>query len=193
MRRTIILASASPRRREILEQAGLSFQVVPSSVSEVTKEVEPQEIVKDLSRQKAEDVWKKLSGQEMKPALDSIVLAADTVVAKDGHILGKPKGRQEAFDMLTNLSASTHKVYTGVTLLSAEERQIFYEETSVEFVNMTPEQIWEYIETGEPFDKAGGYGIQSPRSAAFIKGIYGDFWNVVGLPIGEILRRLKTN
>lgn len=182
--KSLILASGSPRRKEILEQVGVAFSVMPSDVEEIiTKEV-PEEIVMELSRQKAEDVYQK---QENK---DVIVLGADTVVAYEGKILGKPKTKEEAKEMLRSLSGQKHFVYTGVTLIGKNGRETFYDETIVEFYLMNEEEIDAYVESGEPMDKAGAYGIQG-KAAAFIKGIEGDYYNVMGLPIAKVLRNLQ--
>lgn len=182
--KSLILASGSPRRKEILEQVGAVFLVMPSDVEEIiTKEV-PEEIVMELSRQKAEDVYQKLENQ------DVIVLGADTVVAYEGKILGKPKTKEEAKEMLRSLSGQKHFVYTGVTLVGKNSRETFYDETVVEFYPMSEEEIDAYVESGEPMDKAGAYGIQG-KAAAFIKGIEGDYYNVMGLPIAKVLRNLQ--
>lgn len=180
----LILASGSPRRKEILEQVGVVFSVMPSDVEEIiTKEV-PEEIVMELSRQKAEDVYQKQGNK------DVIVLGADTVVAHEGKILGKPKTKEEAKAMLRSLSGQKHSVYTGVTLIGKGGRETFYDETVVEFYPMNEEEISAYVESGEPMDKAGAYGIQG-KAAAFIKGIEGDYYNVMGLPIAKVLRNLQ--
>lgn len=182
----IILASASPRRRELLAQIGLPFTVQVSSVEEVITKTAPEEIVMELSAQKAEDV-KKNAGE------DCIVIGADTIVAySDGEktrILGKPGSEEEAFGMLKLLQGKTHQVYTGVTICSGEQTRTFYEKTQVHVYPMNKEQIEEYIKTGDPMDKAGAYGIQG-QFAAFIKGIEGDYNNVVGLPVGRLYQEL---
>lgn len=180
----LILASGSPRRKEILEQVGMTFKVIPSQVEEViTKEI-PAEIVMELSRQKAMDVYMQLGDESV------IVLGADTVVAYDGKILGKPKDKQEAKEMLSMLSGQKHFVYTGVTLVTNKEKKTFYEETIVEFYPLSEGEIEAYIASGESMDKAGAYGIQG-KAAAFIKGICGDYYNVVGLPIASVMRNLQ--
>lgn len=182
----IILASASPRRKELLEQIGLPFTVAVSSVEEVITKTVPQEVVMELSAQKAMDVKKQQKE-------DCIVIGADTIVVYDdgngGNILGKPKSEEEAFEMLNRLQGNVHQVYTGVTLCFGEEVMSFYECTKVYVYEMTKEQIQEYIKTGEPMDKAGAYGIQG-RFAAFVKGIEGDYNNVVGLPVGRVYQEL---
>jgi septum formation protein len=179
----LILASGSPRRKEILEQVGISFEVMKSDVEEVITKTDPAEIVMELSRQKAEDVFGKLDD----PA---IVLGADTVVAYDGKILGKPEDEEDAKAMLRMLSGKKHSVFTGVTLVSKKGIESFYEETLVEFYPMNEEEIEAYVLSGEPMDKAGAYGIQG-KAAAFIKGIQGDYYNVVGLPIAKVVKKLQ--
>ena len=207
----LILASNSPRRRELLKQAGFSFAVIPSGVEEIITKTEPEDIVLELSCQKAEDVFK---GLEEKTKEESIVLGADTVVAcgvlkeaarcenapgkEEGRlqILGKPKSQEEAFCMLKRLQGDSHFVYTGVTLVWQEEgnvkKESFAVSTKVTFYPMTDEEIRTYIETKEPMDKAGAYGIQG-QGAVYIKEIQGDYNNVVGLPLGELYQRLKGN
>lgn len=181
--KSIILASASPRRKEIFTLADLSFEVLPSSVEEVvTKEI-PHEVVMELASQKAWDIWEKTKK-------DRMVVGADTVVACDGKILGKPKDEEDAFKMLSMLSGRTHQVYTGVSLIWKDREHTFYEETEVTFYPMTEEEIFKYISTKEPMDKAGAYGIQG-KAAAFIRGICGDYYNVVGFPIARFLQEVR--
>ena len=180
----LILASGSPRRKEILEQVGLDFCVFPSDVEEVITKQVPSDIVMELSRQKAEDVFQKQKEQ------DVIVLGADTVVAYEGKILGKPKDKEDAAAMLHMLSGQKHSVYTGVTLISSAGRETFYEETRVEFYPMSEKEIRDYVNSKEPIDKAGAYGIQG-KAAVFIKGIEGDYYNVVGLPVARVSQYLQ--
>ncbi|MBO5055486.1 MAG: septum formation protein Maf [Lachnospiraceae bacterium] len=189
----IILASASPRRRELLAQIGMEFQVLPSGAEEKTGNCSPSEMVKELSHLKALDIFQKLSGGEQ---AQSLVIGADTVVALDNNIMGKPGNKENAVKMLSDLQGRTHQVYTGVTLIWQEDKSMvqreisFYEETSVTMFPMTPEEIEAYVATGEPMDKAGAYGIQG-KCAAYIKGISGDYNNVVGLPIGRLYQEMK--
>lgn len=193
----IILASASPRRKELLAQIGIDFEVRPSHAEEVTTGTRPAEIVMELSNLKAEDVFAQLSEDEKENVL---VIGSDTVVALDGEILGKPKDEADARRMLKALQGRSHQVFTGVTLISQEtagnERlpemmhTVFYEETEVLVYPMTDEEIESYIATKEPMDKAGAYGIQG-CFAAHIKGINGDYNNVVGLPIGRLYQEMK--
>ncbi|OXT09298.1 septum formation inhibitor Maf [Thermoanaerobacterium thermosaccharolyticum] len=176
----IVLASNSPRRREILSNIGLDFDVIPSNIAEETKEEEPENIVMDLSRKKALCVAEKLDD-------DSIVIGADTVVVIDGEILGKPKDKGEAFSMLRKLSGRWHKVYTGVSVVSLRNRKFIndYESTDVYIKNLSNDMILNYIEKGECLDKAGSYAIQGYGSL-IVERINGDYFNVVGLPISKL-------
>lgn len=228
MNKKIILASASPRRRELLTQIGLDFDVVVSETEEKITSTEPTKVVEELSAQKAEAVWEKLcsttasQGSVTKAErldegsgvsrtdegsgafeseqtsgettmTDTLVLGADTVVACDGKILGKPADMEAAVAMLTMLQGRGHEVYTGVTILYEEngERKTltFHEKTTVHFYPMTDAQIREYVATGDPMDKAGAYGIQG-FCARYIRGIEGDYNNVVGLPVGRVYQEL---
>lgn len=178
----IILASASPRRKEILELADLKFDVMPSDAQEITTKTAPNEVVMELASIKAKDIYKKSEKQSM-------VVGADTVVAYQGQILGKPADEADAKRMLTMLSGQTHEVYTGVCVIEDGKTKTFYEETKVTFYEISDEQIDRYIKTGEPMDKAGSYGIQG-KAAVFIKGIEGDYHNVVGFPIARFLQEI---
>ena len=193
----LVLASASPRRRELLSQIGLEFTVMPSTKEENAKTTEAGALVQELSRQKAVDIWEQLSGgQGQNPDADQeqiseetqepnlngkqqpelLVVGADTVVCCEGKILGKPHSREAAAEMLTALQGRSHEVYTGVTLYSQSETVTFFECTQVEFYPMTEVEISEYIDSKEPMDKAGAYGIQG-LGARFVKGIRGDYNN----------------
>ena len=207
----LVLASASPRRRELLSQIGLEFTVMPSTKEENAKTTEAGALVQELSRQKAVDIWEQLSGgQGQNPDADQeqiseetqepnlngkrqpeLVVGADTVVCCEGKILGKPHSREAAAEMLTALQGRSHEVYTGVTLYSQSETVTFFECTQVEFYPMTEVEISEYIDSKEPMDKAGAYGIQG-LGARFVKGIRGDYNNVVGLPVGRLYQELKS-
>jgi len=178
----IILASASPRRKEILELADLEFDVMPSDAQEITTKTAPNEVVMELASIKAKDIYKKSEKQSM-------IVGADTVVAYQGQILGKPTDKADAKRMLTMLSGHTHEVYTGVCVIEDGKTKTFYEETKVTFYEISDEQIDHYIKTGEPMDKAGSYGIQG-KAAVFIKGIEGDYYNVVGFPIARFLQEI---
>lgn len=188
MEKKIILASGSPRRRELLTQIGIVYEVIPSEADETVNEKDPARVVEILSERKAVEVAERLEED------DCLVLGADTVVALDDQILGKPVDAEDAYRMLESLQGRTHQVYTGVALVYKEKgslvRQIFHVKTDVEVIPMTEKQIREYIFTGEPMDKAGAYGIQG-RFAAYIRGISGDYYNVVGLPVCEVVQRLR--
>lgn len=187
----IILASASPRRRELLTQIGLTFEIKVSDVEEKLTTTVPAEVVQELSRQKAEAVLATCEGEEV--AEPVVVIGADTIVACDDVILGKPKDQGDAARMLHMLSGRSHQVYTGVTFAyQGEKREIysFYEATTVHFADMTEEEIQEYISTLDPMDKAGSYGIQG-FCARYITGIEGDYNNVVGLPVCRVYQELK--
>lgn len=190
-----ILASASPRRKELLEQIGMEFEVRVSEAEEVTEATDPAEYVKELSFLKAEDVAGKIPVMYDARGInqDFVVIGSDTVVAAEGEILGKPKDKEDARRMITLLSGKTHQVYTGVTLMifmdERMHRETFYEKTDVTFYEMTEKQIEEYISTSEPYDKAGAYAIQGLCSA-YIKCISGDYAGVVGLPVSRICYEL---
>lgn len=178
----IVLASNSPRRKELLSQAGIDFIVDPADIEENTNEVLPEKVVEDLSRQKALAVLQKHQGQ--------IVLAADTVVAFDDKILGKPKDEEDALKMLTELSGRNHQVYTGVTIVKEDGSIITFSEcTTVSMYENSEDTIKSYIASKEPMDKAGAYGIQG-LGAVLVKGIKGDYNNVVGLPLAKVYRVL---
>lgn len=199
----IILASASPRRRELLAQIGLKFRICTSDAEEIVTKKEPEEIVMELSERKAEAVSGQiLSGEAVDSAGaeislgDLLVIGADTLVFSDGEQLGKPLNASDAFSMLFRLQGRCHQVYTGVTLLAVKDgeerkRKSFYGRTLVEFYPMSREEIEEYIGTGEPFGKAGSYGIQGIGSK-YVKRIEGDYNNVVGLPVARLYQELKN-
>jgi septum formation protein len=181
----LILASASARRAEILHDAGLSFSVLSSAVDETPMAGEsPAELVQRLADAKAELA----SARAIGPA---IIIAADTEVVLDGHVLGKPRTSEDARQMLTKLSGRTHAVLTGVTLvrLPDVERRSFVETTHVHFAPIPEEQITRYLETGEPFDKAGAYGIQG-RAGRYVSRIEGCYFNIVGLPLARVWQAL---
>ena len=179
----IILASNSPRRKELLEQVGIKFEVMSSDVDEITDKTAPADVVMDLSRIKAEAVARNNKGV--------VVLAADTVVAYNGQILGKPKDEADAFKMLKLLSGKAHQVFTGVTIVDeAGESNSFFESTDVLMYENSDELIKKYIATGEPMDKAGAYGIQG-KGAVLVKEIKGDYNNVVGLPLSRVCKELN--
>lgn len=181
----IILASQSPRRRELLEQMGIADFIIRPAVGEETAApgLSPEGLVEELSRQKALEV-------AATAAPGDIVIAADTVVAIDGTVLGKPRSTQDAFVMLSRLSGRHHTVYTGVTLCRDGKILTRHEATRVHFRPLTHTEIDAYIATGEPMDKAGAYGIQG-KAAKFIEGIEGDYYNVVGLPVCRLYTMLN--
>ena len=186
-----ILASASPRRRELLTQAGLSFDVMPSGAEEKMEGSDPAQIVRGLAMQKAADIYAKAKDETDG---DLTVIGADTVVTYRGEILGKPADGEEAMDMLSLLADRTHQVYTGVCLLvrkdGKETAHSFHACTQVTFYPISRQELRDYIATGDPLDKAGAYGIQGPF-AIHVKGIEGDYNNVVGLPIARLWQELK--
>lgn len=185
--KNLILASGSPRRRELMSQVGLDFTVVTSDADENIKEMEPEDYVRELSSVKAQSVLEQYADNE-----DSvIVIGADTIVYHKGEILTKPKNEEDAFRILKSLEGQIHQLYTGVTICSAHKNVSFYEKTDVWVYDMTDEEIRDYISTGEPMDKAGAYGIQG-KFAAYIKGIEGDYNNVVGLPVARLVHELKA-
>ena len=186
----IILASQSPRRRELLERMGLAgFRVVSPDVDKhMEEDLPPAQLVCRLSQRKARAVREQVGDE-------GLIIAADTVVALDGAVLGKPADELAAFKMLSTLSGCRHQVYTGLTVLRGEERHTVSEETTVAFRELSEEEISCYIQTGEPMDKAGAYGIQG-FGALLIEGIQGDYYNVMGLPVcrlGGILRQLGVD
>lgn len=180
----IILASGSPRRRELMTLAGFDFEVVKTDCDETLPEgISPSGAVLMLSGRKADAARAEND--------DAVILAADTVVAVDGGILGKPEDEADAAKMLRRLSGKTHTVYTGVCILAGENRVSFAEATDVTFFELTDEEIAAYVATGEPMDKAGAYGIQGKGSLLCEK-ISGDYFNIVGLPIARVARELKA-
>ena len=178
----IILASASPRRRELLAHIYKDYQVRPADIDEtVPQGTPPQEMGELLAKQKTQHV------QLSYP--DDLIIGADTIVVVDGKVLGKPADAEDARRMLTMLQGREHKVYTGVSMRFAEKSYSFTQCTSVWFYPMTQQEITEYIETGEPFNKAGAYAVQGIGSL-FVEKIEGDYFNVVGLPIARLKREL---
>ncbi len=188
----VILASASPRRKELLEQAGISFTIMPSSTEEKNIDDAPNVIVENLAFTKANDIYQQLKKEKRD---NFIVIGADTIVHYNGDILGKPEDEQEAYDILSMLSDRTHQVYTGVCIIhkgsNGKQIEIFSERTDVTFYPLTSYEIKNYIETGDPLDKAGSYGIQGPF-AIHIREIKGDYNNVVGLPIAKLYQTMKS-
>lgn len=188
-----ILASASPRRRELLKKTGIDFDVFPSSIEEKITKTAPAEVVMELAAQKACDVFHRLSS-ESNSSEPLTVIGADTVVVYQEEILGKPEDETEVLDMLSMLADRTHQVYTGVSIITEEngrcQTNTFFEKTDVTFYPIFREDLLRYIASGDCLDKAGAYGIQGDF-AIHIKEIQGDYNNVVGLPIGRVYRELK--
>ncbi|MGI6095564.1 MAG: Maf family protein [Lachnospiraceae bacterium] len=186
----IILASGSPRRKELLEQMGLQFEVMPSAAEEDVVQTFPAAMVEKLSYIKACEVAAR------EPQDEVLYIGADTLVASGEQVLGKPETSRHAVSMLKQLQGGTHQVYTGVTLIwirnGKRSEVTFSEKTEVTFYPMSEDEIEAYVQTKEPMDKAGAYGIQG-RSAIYIKKVDGDYNNVVGLPIGRLYQEMKLH
>ncbi|MCL1998303.1 MAG: Maf family protein [Turicibacter sp.] len=180
----IVLASASPRRIALFKMAGFEFTVLPADIDEDINETDPVKMVAELSAKKAKAVQERVLPSMM-------IIGADTTVYIDGKILGKPASEQDAFGMLKLLQGRSHTVYTGVTVLKAAHEETFVESTAVTMSPLSDEEIWAYIATGEPMDKAGAYAIQD-KGALLIEKIDGDFYNVVGLPLCRLNRKIKN-
>ncbi|MDO5011216.1 MAG: Maf family protein [Intestinibacter bartlettii] len=183
----IILASASPRRKEILQNTKLKFEIEKSDIEEIILENEsPEDMVIRLAYEKAFDVAKKNK--------DKLVIGADTIVALDNEVLGKPKDKQEAYQMIKKLSNKTHKVITGISLINLKENKVIkdYVVSCVTFKDLSEDSIKDYINTNESLDKAGAYGIQG-YGALLVKTIQGDYFNIVGLPISRLSDLLKDH
>ncbi|HEX2927823.1 MAG TPA: Maf family protein [Ruminiclostridium sp.] len=177
----IILASSSPRRQQILNQIGVSFEVIPSTIHEVMDySLKPSQVAVSLASQKCEDVALRIDK-------DCIVIAADTIVVKDGRMLGKPKNEQDAYDMLKSLNGQWHEVITGISLHRVSDGKIIksFESTKVKMAQRSDEFLRSYIATGEPFDKAGAYGIQGYGSL-IVEKVEGCYFNVMGLPVYKL-------
>ncbi len=189
--RKIVLASASPRRRELLEKAGVSFEIRTAAGEENPRASEPEEVVKELSGAKA---WSVAGTFPEGTEEGCLIIGADTIVAFGNRILGKPKDREDAEETLMELQGATHQVYTGVTVLERKKDGwtpfTFAERTDVTFYPVSRQEIREYADTGEPLDKAGSYGIQG-KFGVYVKGIRGDYSNVVGLPVARLLYEMK--
>lgn len=183
----IVLASASPRRRELLEMLKIKFDVIPDDSPEtISRDFAPHMVVCELAKNKGSNVIAKICEE-------AIVISADTIVVLDNQILGKPKNEDDARKMLMMLSGNVHEVYTGVSVTDTKTNKniCFYERTCVKFRDLSDSEILAYIQTGEPMDKAGAYGIQS-LGALFVEKIDGDYMNVVGLPVCELGKVLKN-
>ena len=185
----LILASKSPRRVEILRSIGAVFDVVPANADEsVSPSLSPEEAVCEISSRKAQCVLKQLSDSGKDE--EFLILSADTVVVYDEKIIGKPKDAQHAYEILLSLSGKTHYVITGYTLCTAKKTYTGFCKTFVRFRQLSDDEIKRYIQSGEPSDKAGAYGIQE-KGAVFVESINGDYFNVVGLPICAISQIAK--
>jgi len=192
--RRLVLASASPRRRELLAQAGFSFEVHPAHIPEdPLPDEDPIAYVVRLAREKAEAIFAQLSAAQRfsDGAVALQVLGADTTVTLDNHILGKPEDPADAARMLRMLSGRTHRVITGVAVITSNTTEVAAEVTGVQFLTLSDEEIAEYIATGEPMDKAGAYAIQG-RAARWIPRVQGCYFNVVGLPIALVSTILES-
>jgi MAF protein len=181
----LVLASKSPRRRELLMNAGYSIRISPSDANEEVSEIYPEEKVLAIAKKKGIDVYEKYKNDDQ-----AVVLSADTIVVINDEVLGKPKDKAEAREMITKLQGNSHYVFTAVYIKSQEYEDCFVEKTEVNVSSMTNEEIEQYIETKEPYDKAGGYGIQGIFSQ-YISSINGDYYNVMGLPINKVKQILK--
>lgn len=185
----IILASGSPRRKQLLELAEVPFDVMISEIEEsYPEELSPAEVAIHIASNKAQDVMAKFCGHDHGD--QPIILAADTIVVLENEVIGKPTDRQNAIDILSKLSGKTHKVITGVCILSGAGKKIFSEETEVLFHELSLNQIEYYIDHYKPYDKAGAYAIQEWIGAIGIKSIKGDFYNVMGLPVSRVVAQL---
>ncbi len=178
----IVLASSSPRRKELLKTAGIDFEVDVEGVEEIVKGDCVEDIVCSLAEQKCSPVALR------RPS--DCVIGADTVVALDGKILGKPKDIEDAKQMLRTLSGNKHAVFTGVCISAKGKKYVFCEKTEVTFFDLTEEEINSYVSTGEPMDKAGAYGIQG-YGCTLVEKIDGDYFNVVGLPVAKTVRAIR--
>ena len=186
----LVLASTSPRRKEILELTGYDFDVVSPACDEKADSLDPAEYVSQLSYQKSMAGLSCL--KEAGLSEDVYIIGSDTIVAADYGILGKPKDEEAAFSMLHSLAGKMHSVYTGVTIISSKSfySETFYEKTDVYFYDVDDDEIWAYIKTKEPMDKAGAYGIQG-KGSFLVRKIDGDYFNVVGLPVSHLVRVLR--
>ena len=184
MAKKLILASASPRRKEILDTAGYSYTVVPSCADEVMQGECAYSLAELNALAKAREVFERLNSK------DIVVIGADTVVSVDGQVLGKPTDENDAFSMLSRLSGSTHEVITGFAVVGADDFDSGFCVTKVQFRELSDREIRDYIATGEPMDKAGAYGVQE-RACLFVSSFTGDFFNIIGLPIEKLYIPLK--
>lgn len=177
----IILASKSPRRKELLSLIYDDFEIIVSDVDETTEEIDKEKVPLILSERKADKIHE--------TEKDALIIAADTIVLLDNRIFGKPEDRDAAFSMIKSLSGRTHKVITGCTLICKGKKSTFSETTEVTFKYLTDKEIMDYVETDEPYDKAGAYGIQG-KAGLFVESINGDYNNVVGLPVERLKKEI---
>ncbi len=188
----IILASQSPRRKQLLEWAEIPFEIIIKSTDEsYPAELEAEEVPIYIARQKAIEAKKYIDEKINGPDNDKTIIAADTIVVLDARIIGKPQNREDAIDILTALSGRTHRVITGVVLMHAEREISFSDITSVEFHPLTAAQIAYYVDNYKPYDKAGAYAIQEWIGVTGIKSVAGDFYNVMGLPVSRVVQELS--
>lgn len=181
--KNIVLASASPRRKELLETAGLEFEISVADVDEsIPLGIAPEDAAKMTAEKKALAVAENRKGD--------IVIGADTIVVCGGRILGKPKDRADAVAMLTLLSGIEHEVMTGVCITDGKKTESFVQVSKVKFYELTAEEIEDYVSTGEPMDKAGAYGIQG-KGSVLVEKIEGDYFNIVGLPVAKVIREIR--
>lgn len=189
-----VLASGSPRRKELLAKVVPNYEVIPAQGDENAESTEPSKLVEELSFKKASEIFHKIFTNDTDRL---VVIGADTVVSYNRRVLGKPVDRADAVKMISELAGNTHAVYTGVTVFytdaqGCEKSFTFHEETLVDVAPMTDKEIENYVATGEPDDKAGGYGVQG-QFAIFISGIRGDYYNVVGLPIARLYHEMQEH
>ncbi len=191
-KRKLILASGSPRRRELISWLKSDFEVCPSDVEEITKKTLPSEVVIELAMLKGDDIFEQRVKDEIRP----LVVSSDTIVVIDNKILGKPKDREDAKSMLQNLSGRHHEVYTAIYLKSFNNdgsiaSKSFYIKTDVKFSEIAPDLLEFYLDGDEPYDKAGAYGIQG-QGLLFVESISGSYSNVVGFPLSDFFRELRA-
>lgn len=183
------MASASPRRKQLLELAEISCRIMPANIDEsYSATLSPDKIAEHIAKEKALYIEQKIKAETN----DYTILAADTIVVLEAEIIGKPINKEDAIQILSKLSGKEHKVITGVCILSNAKKILFSETTFVQFNQLTSEQIVYYVERFKPFDKAGAYAIQEWIGAIGINSIRGDFYNVMGLPINRIVKELST-
>ena len=182
--KNIVLASQSPRRKELLEKTGCSFTIDAADIDETIDQSKPlTEEVKRLSRSKAAHILQRHP--------DSLIIGSDTIVTIDGKVLGKPADKNDAVEMLRSLSGRTHQVITGLCMLSSQKEYLFVSVNDVSFAELTEDEIEKYVNTGEPMDKAGAYAIQGIASR-YITGINGDYYAIMGLPLCAVYEELKN-